>query len=1103
MDKKSSTPTSPYFAAAALFILVTSCGESAEPGMHSDKDSVLHSMHFETLTPAQSGIDFTNTIVETDSFNYFNYEYIYNGGGVAVGDINNDGLTDIYFTGNQVPDKLYLNKGAMKFEDITATAIGVKAGSGWRTGVVMADVNADGFLDIYVSRSACPDQDTLRSNLLYINNGNLTFTEQARQYGIDSERPTTQSAFFDYDNDGDLDLYVMNHPFQTGRTQSVSVAEIETYAQAGSAFSDQLFRNDNGLFTDVSAAAGIKNHAFGLGLAVADVDNNGYEDLYISNDYMAPDYLYMNNGNGTFSEEIKTRTGHISSFSMGNDIADFNNDGFLDIITLDMVSEDHIRSKKNMGGMSTEKFWNVVRAGYHYQYMFNALQLNNGNGTFSDVAQLAGVAKTDWSWAPLFADFDNDGFNDLFVTNGYRRDARDNDFLLETKKRDGNFADYEEALELMPATKIRNYMFQNTGDLHFNKVMDEWGFDQPVNSNGAAYADFDNDGDLDLVVNNMDEVSFVMQNELKTSNHFLKLKIKGSEKNKFACGAKIKLQTSSGIQFKTVQLTRGYQSGVDPVLHFGLGAVSVVELVEVYFADGKKIERKNIQADQLLELNYADAVPAEMTAPANQPLFVNDAGKKIKHRHQEIFADDFEREILMPHKMSQLGPFMSGGDVNGDKLEDFYVSGSLGFAGTLYKQNASGDFVKQPGPWEKEKNREELGSAFIDVENDGDLDLYVVSGSNEYMYNSTFMMDQLYINDGTGKFVNETATRLPLMETSGQRIAVGDYDNDGYQDIFVGGRQTPGFYPFAPRSYLLHNNKGVFEDVTSTSPDLMGPGLITESLFDDFDADGDLDLVCVGEWMPVSMFENKEGIFTNTTAKYNLQKSVGWWTSVSKGDFNGDGKNDYVVGNIGENNKFHPSESHPLEIYCHDFDGNGSYDIVLGEYQNGVCYPVRGRQCSSQQMPFIQEKFPTYNEFAVADLEKIYGKENLEKALHYSATTFSSALLLSDGGGFRLVNLPVLAQLGPLNKTILKDINADGKLDIIGAGNNFAAEVETIRYDGGRGIVLLGRGDGTFEALNPVESGFFVDGDVKDLLWINQTLIVSENNGEIHCFDKK
>ena len=1056
------------------------------------------SMSFKTLTAQETGIDFTNSITETDSFNYFNYEYMYNGGGVAVGDINNDGLTDIYFTGNQVSDKLYLNKGEMIFEDITEKAIGDKSAEGWHTGVSMIDVNQDGWLDIYVCRSGPDDLKDMRSNLLYINNQNNTFTEKGKEYGVDVDRKTTQATFFDYDNDGDLDLYVINHPLKDNTEEKLSVGLIKDLINSptGSADSDVMLENQKGKFIDITKKAGMSNHAYGLGCTSADVNNDGFIDLYVSNDYMAPDHLYINNGDGSFTDEVLKQMKHLSNFAMGNDVADFNNDGFLDVFTVDMVSEDHVRSKKNMGGMSTKRFWDVVSVGWHHQYMFNTLQMNNGNGTFSEVAQMAGVSKTDWSWAPLFVDFDNDGYKDLFISNGYLRDARDNDYMRQTNGGKKEM-DFDKKIQLMPSNKMVNYIYKNSGDLRFDKKMDEWNLKTPVNSNGAAYADFDNDGDIDLVINNMDETSSILQNNLVSENNYIRIKL---TKNKIlAVGTKVKIHlTNKEIQYQELQPTRGYQSSVEPLLHFGLGN-NKIDKIEIIWTTGEQTILKEVKPNQLFSVEYKKVEKQKYVNQIPQNFLFKKVNDKLNFKHQEYFVNDFEKEVLLPNKMSQLGPFMSSGDINGDGLEDIYISGSKGFSGQLFIQNKDGSFSMKKGPWSQQKQREEMDSEFFDIDNDGDLDLYVISGGNEYEIRSKNLYDQLYINDGKGNFVNHS-DELPFMETSGQRLAVADYDQDGDVDVFIGGRQTPGFYPFAPRSYLLENQNGKLVDVTNNSKDLMGPGLITQSIFDDFDQDGDLDLICVGEWMPVSFFQNNNGLFTNVISKYGNPNDVGLWMSITKRDFNSDGKNDYIVGNLGENNKFHPTNEFPLEIYCHDFDGSGTYDIVLGKYQNNVCYPVRGKQCSSEQMPFVSQKFPTYDQFAVADLEKIYGKENLEKALHYSATNFSSAILLSNETSFKTHNLPVYAQISPINAGVVLDVNNDGNLDFVGVGNNYAAEVETIRYDAGVGVVLLGDGKGNFNALTPQESGFFSNKDDKDLLLINNYIFISRNNSTIQQY---
>ncbi|MGB1103880.1 MAG: VCBS repeat-containing protein [Crocinitomicaceae bacterium] len=1082
------------FQFICLLVLV-SCESKTNISTEENKDHESEkTAGFEPVSPEHSGVTFTNNVVETELQNYYNFEYIYNGAGVATGDINNDGLVDLFFTGNNTSDKLYINKGNLKFEDITEQAFDYDMASGWHTGVNMADVNGDGFLDIYIGQSGNTEKRKELENLLFINNQDNTFSEKGAEFGVNTNRRTTHSVFFDFDNDGDLDLYVLNHPLISTNKNFSNEQIMKDVLEGEDA--DVIYRNDDGIFYDISQEAGIRSSTYGLGIAASDLNNDGFIDLYISSDYNDPDFLFMNQGNGTFKEELIKQTSHVSNFSMGNEAADFNNDGLVDIVTLDMASEDHIRSKKNMGGMSQENFWNTVNMNFHYQYMFNGLQLNNGNGTFSEIGQLAGISKTDWSWAALLADFDNDGNKDLFVTNGFRREMRDNDYnrSLEQRRFNNQLGNFKDELSKVPLTKIENYVFQNQGDLTFKKTTSEWGLDIPINSNGAAYADLDNDGDLDLVLNNMEDVASIFENK-SSGNNYVRFDIEGYEKNTQAIGTKLTLYTKSGKQYQELQVSRGYVSAVEGILHFGLGNDEIIDRIIVQWPDGKVLEKKNLKANQTIEISYAEASLKNIEKSESQKLFADITDSILNFKHKEEPFDDFESEILLPNKLSQSGPFIAKGDVNGDGLEDIYISGPLGETGKLFLQTNSG-FKENSGPWEKETKREEMDAVFFDADNDGDLDLYVVSGGNEYYFDSPYLIDQLYVNDGKGNFTNES-DRLPQISIGGQRVAVGDYDQDGDMDLFVGGRQIPGYYPYIPKSYLYENDGGYFKDVTANSPDLIGPGLVTDALFDDFDSDGDLDLIVVGEWMPVSFFENNQNKFSNVTDRYNSAKDVGWWYSIEKGDFNGDGKNDYISGNLGENNKFHPSKVYPLELYCHDFDGNGTNDIVLGEYQNNICYPVRGRQCSSQQMPFISEKFPTYGEFATADLSKIYGEDQLEKALHFSATSFSSAAFMSNESSYSIERLPVYCQFGPINKTIVGDFNKDGNLDALVAGNNYGVEVETIRYDGGRGVILLGDGKGNFQQLSPTESGFFENKDCKDMVQLKfngKNIVITVSN---------
>lgn len=1092
-----------YIILACLILLMACENENKQEDQssHQVEESVVG---FQPVSAEASGVDFINSFEETEDFNYYNFEYIYNGGGVAVGDINNDGLQDIYFTGNGTSDKLYLNEGDLKFKDITTSAFEYDLSTAWHTGVTMVDINGDGWLDIYVCRSGENRNREQFKNLLFVNNQDNTFTEKGAAYGVDVDRRTTSAAFFDYDNDGDLDLYVLNHPAQTG-SEEFNNSEVLAMKSAGPD-SDVLLENQDGYFVDVTKKAGIKAHMFGLGLAISDFNNDGYQDIYVSNDFIDPDLLYINNGDGTFSEEIKERLLHTSNFSMGNDAADFNNDGFVDIMTLDMASEDHVRSKKNMGAMNTDKFWNIVDIGYHLQYMFNNLHLNNGNGTFSDVGQMAGIAKTDWSWAPLMADFDNDGKKDLFVTNGYRRELRDNDYNAEYnyKKAAGEIESFKDGLELAPVVKIQNYIYRNEGGLKFSKVISDWGMDTPINSNGAAYADLDNDGDLDLVLNNMDEVASIFENKLSgAETNYLRLKVAGYAKNKQGIGTKVTIHTNEGIQFQEMHTARGYISSVEPYFHFGLGGMSEVHKIEVEWLDGTHLTLEDVNANQTLEIAYEDGQKIAQEKAQEETIFTDITDSILTFKHEEIPADDFATEVLLPNKLSQSGPFIAKGDINGDGLEDIYITGPFDGTGEMFVQTKKG-FQSVKGPWEKENDREEMDALFLDVDMDNDLDLYVVCGGNEYFHDSPLLQDQLYINDGKGRFTNETEERLPEMIIGGQSIAAGDIDGDGDLDLYIGGRQIPGYYPFIPKSFLLENNNGKYKNITATSPNVASPGLVTDAIFDDFDGDQDLDLIVVGEWIPVVFFENDEGVFRDVTQNYNPTMDVGWFYSIEKGDFNKDGKPDYIVGNLGENNKFHPTKQFPLEIYSADFDKNGTNDIVLGEYQDNICYPVRGRQCSSEQMPFIKQKYKSYADYSTASLGGIYGEEALRKALHFSATNFSSMVFMSGENGYQVNPLPPYCQMGPINKTIVGDFNKDGNPDALLVGNNYGVEVETMRYDGGRGCLLLGDGKGGFEQLAPTESGFFENQDCKDMTLLKfkdeQVVITVSNQAKAKTF---
>lgn len=1065
---------------------------------------------FKEISPEKSGVTFENRLTETDSMNYFVYPYIYMGGGVSIGDINNDGLQDIYFTGNMVPDKLYLNKGNMWFEDISEKA-GVGADKRWITGTTMADVNNDGYLDIYVSVAG---KYGPKNNLLYINNKDLTFTESAKNYGIAGNTNSIQAAFFDYDLDGDLDLYVANYPIAKFTTpnhvykQLIENPVLET--------SDRLYRNDGGTtFIDVTETSGVLNYGLSVGLAISDIDEDGFPDIYVSNDFATPDYLYINSGDGTFRESVKEITKHTAWYGMGVDMADINNDALPDFIQLDMTPENNRRSKANMASMNPKKFWDNVNMGFHYQYMQNCLQLNNGrvNGTmqpFSDISRLAGMATTDWSWGVLMADFDNDGWKDVVVTNGVRREINNKDYF-KTLKTYTPMAFRNNMLELtekMPSEKVPNYAFKNNGDLTFTDVSKGWNLGFKGFSNGLTYGDLDNDGDLDLVVSNLDSISSIYENQATkvSGNNYLRFKLNGPEKNKFALGAKVLLEYDGQKQVQDLMLTRGYQSSVEPFLNFGLGKQTKVDKATIIWPDGKQEIKQEIEANTIVEVHYKDAIKKSVEYDGlNNYRFVSVTSKLgVNYKHEENTFDDFENEPLLPHRTSQFGPALATADINNNGREDFFVGGAHGQSGRIFTQQLDGTFQEiKVTDIQKDALYEDLGALFFDADNDGDQDLYVVSGGNEFDENSPLLQDRLYINDGKGHFKKDTSA-LPEMLTSGSKAVATDFDKDGDLDVFVGGRLVPGKYPLPARSYLLRNdsNEGEiqFTDVTQKlATDLYKPGLVTDMKWLDIDNDGWQDLIVVGEWMPVSIFKNDEGKLISKTSDYGLENTVGWWYSIDAGDFDNDGDLDIVAGNLGMNYKYQASEKQTFDVYASDFDKNGHLDIVLGYYSDGIQYPVRGRECSSQQIPGITRKFKNYDAFSKATIEDVYTKDKLEGALHYQAKTFATTYFENVGELFNAKPLPMEAQLSAVNGIISEDFNNDGNLDLVIAGNLFTSEVETPRNDAGQGLYLIGDGKGNFTVQAPYQSGLSLGGDVKGLALLNggkHKLIIAANNNE-------
>lgn len=1081
---------------------------------------------FSPVSPEHSNVLFQNKIEETNLVNYFKYEYLYNGGGVAVGDVNNDGLPDLYFTGNMSLNRLYLNQGNLQFKEVTAQA---KASylNDWCTGVTMVDINSDGWLDIYVSASGYYEDPEVRRNILFVNNGDAaqhdgvpSFTDRAAEYGIDDIGYSIQSVFFDYDKDGDLDLYVANHPnlFRENAKEVLRKMKSPPIENA-----DRLYRNDsvdgNIKFTDVSTAAGIINYSHTLGVVASDFDNDGWIDIYTSNDYQDPDYLYKNNGDGTFSNVAMDAMKHMAKFSMGVDAADFNNDGWTDIYAVEMMAEDNKRQKTNMAPMNPAEFDRVVDIGFGYQYMHNALQLNNGildegerksDLSFSEISYLSGVATTDWSWSPLFADFDNDGWKDLFITNGYRRDVLDKDFKGELKKilKDGK-TKYENIASQIPASKLPNYIFKNNGDLTFSKKSKDWNIGDLVNANGAAYADLDLDGDLDLVLNNIDTLAFIYQNNSvennPASNNYLRVKLSSTSQNNLGLGAKLSVKTADGnVQHQELTLTRGYQSSVEPIVHFGLGKNKKVEELRVVWPNKTFSSLRDIAANQLLEVDEssADKFMAEGRSPKTH-LFQEVTEKYgIDYLHEEKEYDDYAKQVLLPHKLSQQGPSLCVADVNGDGLDDFYVGGAAGYSGTLFIQQSNATFSKQTlEAFSNHKAHEDMGAIFFDADQDADVDLIVVSGSYEFDEGNDLLKHRLYLNDGKGNFsYDENA--LPAMKNSASAVVAGDYDQDGDLDLFIAGRLLSGKYPMAPKSHLLQNNNGNFEAIDM--PELSEVGMVSSALWTDFDNDKDLDLICVGEWMPITIFTNQNSSFEKSI----IPNSTGWWNSISGGDIDNDGDMDYILGNLGTNSKNKATIEHPFHVYGDDFDDNGNFDVVLGYYYNGTQYPVRGLQCSSEQIPSLKQQIPSYNVFGNSTLTEIYGDSELNSSLHFEATYFRSAHLKNLGNGaFGLVDLPNEAQFAPVNGTLIDDVDLDGCLDVLLVGNQYPVEVETGRYDALKGLYLKGNCQGAFEVVPLAQSGFQVDTDAKALAKIavgkkgESAILVSSNQGELKVFE--
>ncbi len=1074
---------------------------------------------FTSLPSAQTKVTFRNDLRYDRNFNIYKYRNFYNGGGVAIGDVNKDGLEDIYMSSNMNHNKLYLNKGNFVFEDVTEKA-GVAGTKSWATGVTMADVNGDGWMDIYVCNSGDIQGDD-KENELFINNGNMTFTERAKEYGLADKGYSTHAVFFDYDKDGDLDCYLLNNSYRaTVRFNNNNRDKRDTLG------GDKLFRNDgNNHFTDVSVEANIYGslQGFGLGVTIGDVNRDGWEDIYVCNDFFERDYLYLNQQNGKFKEVFEEQFGHCSAASMGADLADLNNDGYLDLFNTEMLPANNHRVKMKTTFDSWNSYQNYVYNGYHHQFTHNSLQMNNGDNTWSETAFLAGVGATDWSWGALMTDLDNDGLKDIYVANGIYKDLTDQDFIQfisddQVKKSiiTDQGVDYKKLIDVIPSEALPNYAFKNTGNGTFKDMAKSWGLGQPSFSNGSAYADLDNDGDLDLVVNNVNMEAFIYRNEADKQlkdNHFLKFEVQGEGLNPNGLGTKITLKSGDKMFYQEQMPMRGFQSSMDYRPNFGVGNLLEIDSVMIDFPNLKRLVLTKVKTNQTLKVKQADATLPVPIFGKNATLLAEDVDL-IPFKHNENSYSDFDIERLIFQMNSTQGPKIAVGDVNGDKKDDIYICGARRQAGAVYVQTNGHFTLMQNIDFQRDTIYEDVNATFFDADGDGDLDLFVATGGSEVpkdLMNLLYPMeDRLYLNDGKGNFKR----KLDAFG-NGKPFATGvaraaDFNGDGKMDLFVGARLIPGKYGAKTGGYLLQNDgNGVFKGVTPDfAPELKDIGMITDALWVDTDGDKDLDLVLVGDYMPVTIFENQKGKFKNVTETAGLGKSNGWWNVIKAADVDGDGDLDFVVGNHGLNSRFHADEAHPMTLYYGDFDKNGTSEQLICTYEGEKSYPCVLRHDLVGQMPSFKKKFLEYKKYADKTIQEVLTPEQLNGAKKYEAFNLQSAVLINNGKNtFSVKNLPIQAQYSPTFGVEIADFDGDGLLDILTGGNFFESKPEMGRYDASYGCVLKGDGKGNFKAIDFKTSGLKLRGQVRDIVAVTvgnqKKWLVAQNNDKIKVFSLK